>query len=86
MAGVEVDDDAFKHIEAMIHSMTPGERTNPSILNASRRKRIAQGSGRTPEDVNKLIKQFEDMSKVMRMMQGEGGRRQLMNAMKGMRG
>jgi len=62
------------------------ERTNPSILNASRRKRIAQGSGRTPEDVNKLIKQFEDMSKVMRMMQGEGGRRQLMNAMKGMRG
>jgi len=86
MAGVEVDDDAFKHIEAMIHSMTPGERTNPSILNASRRKRIAQGSGRTTEDVNKLIKQFEDMSKVMRMMQGEGGRRQLMNAMKGMRG
>ena len=85
-AGVEVDDDAFKHIEAMIHSMTPVERTNPSILNASRRKRIAQGSGRTPEDVNKLIKQFEDMSKVMRMMQGEGGRRQLMNAMKGMRG
>ena len=86
MAGVEVDDDAFKHIEAMIHSMTPVERTNPSILNASRRKRIAQGSGRTTEDVNKLIKQFEDMSKVMRMMQGEGGRRQLMNAMKGMRG
>jgi signal recognition particle subunit SRP54 len=70
----------------MIHSMTPVERTNPSIMNASRRKRIAQGSGRTTEDVNKLIKQFEDMSKVMRMMQGEGGRRQLMNAMKGMRG
>lgn len=83
MAGVEVDDDAFKYIEAMIHSMTPAERTNPSLLNASRRKRIASGSGRSVEDVNKLIKQFEDMSKVMRMMQGEGGRRQMMNALKG---
>jgi signal recognition particle subunit SRP54 len=86
MAGVEVDDDAFKYIEAMIHSMTPAERTNPSVLNASRRKRIASGSGRSVEDVNKLIKQFEDMSKVMRMMQGEGGRRQMMNALKGFKG
>jgi signal recognition particle subunit SRP54 len=86
MAGVEVDDDAFKYIEAMIHSMTPAERTNPSLLNASRRKRIASGSGRSVEDVNKLIKQFEDMSKVMRMMQGEGGRRQMMNALKGFKG
>jgi signal recognition particle subunit SRP54 len=86
MAGVEVDDDAFKYIEAMIHSMTPAERTNPSVLNASRRKRIASGSGRSVEDVNKLIKQFEDMSKVMRMMQGEGGRRQMMNALKGFQG
>ena len=86
MAGVEVDDDAFKYIEAMIHSMTPAERSNPSVLNASRRKRIALGSGRSVEDVNKLIKQFEDMSKVMRMMQGEGGRRQMMNALKGFQG
>jgi signal recognition particle subunit SRP54 len=86
MAGVEVDDDAFKYIEAMIHSMTPAERTNPAVLNASRRKRIALGSGRSVEDVNKLIKQFEDMSKVMRMMQGEGGRRQMMNALKGFKG
>ena len=86
MAGVEVDDDAFKYIEAMIHSMTPAERTNPAALNASRRKRIALGSGRSVEDVNKLIKQFEDMSKVMRMMQGEGGRRQMMNALKGFKG
>jgi signal recognition particle subunit SRP54 len=86
MAGVEVDDDAFKYIEAMIHSMTPAERTNPSVLNASRRKRIASGSGRSVEEVNKLIKQFEDMSKVMRMMQGEGGRRQMMNALKGFKG
>jgi signal recognition particle subunit SRP54 len=86
MAGVEVDDDAFKYIEAMIHSMTPAERSNPSVLNASRRKRIASGSGRSVEDVNKLIKQFEDMSKVMRMMQGEGGRRQMMNALKGFKG
>lgn len=86
MGGVEVSDDAFKHIEAMIHSMTPTERSNPSVLNASRRKRIASGSGRSVEDVNKLIKQFEDMSKVMRMMQGEGGRRQMMNALKGFKG
>ena len=86
MAGVEVDDDAFKYIEAMIHSMTPAERANPAVLNASRRKRIASGSGRSVEDVNKLIKQFEDMSKVMRMMQGEGGRRQMMNALKGFKG
>jgi signal recognition particle subunit SRP54 len=66
--------------------MTPAERTNPSVLNASRRKRIASGSGRSVEEVNKLIKQFEDMSKVMRMMQGEGGRRQMMNALKGFKG
>ena len=80
MQGVDIDDDAFKYVEAMISSMTPKERSNPNLLNGNRRKRIAHGSGRTLEDVNKLVKQFEDMSKVMKMMQGEGGRRQLMNA------
>jgi signal recognition particle subunit SRP54 len=81
MKGMDIPDDAFKHLEAMIRSMTPAERSNPSIINGSRRIRIAQGSGRTVSDLNKLIKQFEEMSRMMKMMQGPGGRSQLMSMM-----
>jgi signal recognition particle subunit SRP54 len=65
----------LKRVEAIILSMTPAERADPSILNASRRRRIASGSGTTPPDVNRLIKQFAEMQKVMRMMARGGGRR-----------
>ncbi len=82
MKGVDIDDDAFKGIEAMIHSMTPAERSNPQILNGSRRKRIASGSGTSIQDVNQLIKQFGQMEKMMKMMQG-GGAKQMMQMMKG---
>lgn len=82
---IDIDDDAFKHVEAIIHSMTPKERTNPSLINGSRRKRIADGSGTSIQDVNRLMKQFDDMSKVMKMMQGKGGKRNMMNMMRGMR-
>lgn len=87
LKGIDIDDNAFKGIEAIIHSMTPEERSNPSILNGSRKKRIAMGSGTSIQEVNQLLKQFEQMSKMMKMMQGGGGRKmmQMMNAMKGMR-
>ncbi len=68
MKDVDVDDDAFKGIEAIIQSMTPYERENPIVLNGNRRKRIASGSGTTVQDVNKLIKQFEDTRKMMKML------------------
>jgi signal recognition particle subunit SRP54 len=64
---VDIDDDAFKGIEAIIHSMTPKERENPSLLNGSRKQRIANGSGTTIVEVNRLLKQFEQTSKMMRM-------------------
>jgi len=80
MKNVDIDDDAFKHIEAIIHSMTPGERTNPSSINASRKKRIGKGSGTSVQQVNQLLKQFNQMSKMMKMMQGGGGRK-MMQAM-----
>ncbi|MGS2764325.1 signal recognition particle protein [Sinomicrobium sp. M5D2P9] len=84
---VDIDDDAFKHIEAIIHSMTPEERSVPSTLNASRKKRIAKGSGTSVQEVNQLLKQFNQMSKMMKMMQGGSGRKmmQMMSGMKGMR-
>lgn len=66
---LDIDDDAFKSIEAIIQSMTPEERENPAILNGSRRKRIANGSGTSIQDVNRLIKQFDETSKMMRMAQ-----------------
>jgi signal recognition particle subunit SRP54 len=75
MKDVDMDDDAFKHIEAIIHSMTPKERTQPSILNASRKKRISKGSGTSINEVNQLLKQFKQMSKMMKMMQGGGGKK-----------
>ena len=80
MKNVDIDDDAFKHIEAIIHSMTPDERTNPSSINASRKKRIGKGSGTSVQQVNQLLKQFNQMSKMMKMMQGGGGRK-MMQAM-----
>lgn len=80
MKGVEIEDDAFKHIEAMISSMTKKERSNPAILNGSRRQRVARGSGRSVKEVNQLIKQFNDMGKVMKMMQG-GGMKNMMKMM-----
>lgn len=85
MKNIDIDDDAFKHIEAMINSMTLAERQQPDIINGSRRKRIAMGSGRTVQDVNNLLKQFGDMRKMMKMMQSGGGRRGMMNMMRGMR-
>jgi signal recognition particle subunit SRP54 len=82
---LDVDDDAFKGIEAIIQSMTNEERENPKILNGSRRKRIARGSGNDIQEVNRLIKQFEDTSKMMRMMT-KGGGRNMMQMMKNMKG
>ena len=82
MKDVDIDDDAFKGIESIIHSMTKEERTNPKILNGSRKKRIAMGSGSTVVEVNQLIKQFSQMGKMMKMMQGGGGK-QMMQMMKG---
>lgn len=68
LKNIDVDENAFKGIEAIIYSMTPQERTNPSILNGSRRQRIAAGSGTSVQDVNKLIKQFDETRKMMRMI------------------
>jgi len=70
LKNMDLDDNAFKEIEAIIHSMTPGERTAPEILNGSRRKRIADGSGTSVQEVNRLIKQFEETRKMMKMMSG----------------
>lgn len=78
---VEIDDNAFKSIEAIIHSMTPLEREDPSVMNGSRRKRIADGSGTTIQEVNKLMKQFEDTKKIMKMVTTGGAK----NAMRNMR-
>ena len=82
MKGMDIDDDAFKGIEAIIHSMTIEERSNPKLLNGSRRKRIADGSGTSIQEVNQLIKQFGQMGKMMKMMQS-GGAKQMMQMMKG---
>jgi signal recognition particle subunit SRP54 len=83
---VEIEDDAFKHIEAMIYSMTPKERSTPDIINGNRRKRIASGSGTSIQEVNRLIKQFEDTRKVMRMMGDKRKMMSLMNQMKNIPG
>ncbi|MBO7530046.1 MAG: signal recognition particle protein [Bacteroidales bacterium] len=76
----DIDDDAFKSIEAIIGSMTPEERENPRIINGSRKRRIALGSGNNIEEVNRLIKQFEETSKMMRMMT-TGGAKKMMQMM-----
>ena len=70
---IDIPDDAFKHVEAIIQSMTPQERRNPDLMNPSRKNRIAAGSGRPVEEINRLLKQFEDMKKMMKMMQGGAG-------------
>ncbi|QCE41954.1 signal recognition particle protein [Psychroserpens sp. NJDZ02] len=84
MKDVDIDDDAFKGIEAIIHSMTVKERTNPAIIDASRKKRIGKGSGTSVQEVNQLLKQFNQMSKMMKMMQGGKGKA-MMQAMKNMK-
>ena len=86
MKDTDIPDDAFKGIEAMIHSMTPQERSNPGLLNSSRRSRIAKGSGTTVQEVNKLIKQFEEMRKMMKMMSNPRAMSGMMSQMKNMRG
>ena len=78
---IDVDDNAMKKPEAIIRSMTPKERRDPSILNASRRKRIAAGSGTTVQDVNTLIRQFEQAQQMMKQMMGRKGK----HGMRGMR-
>ncbi|MDG1059014.1 MAG: signal recognition particle protein [Flavobacteriaceae bacterium] len=77
MKGVDIDDDAFKYIEAIIGSMTPAERTNPDLLNINRKKRIAMGAGRDLNEVNQMVKQFHQMSKMMKMMQGGKGKQMM---------
>ncbi|AEK23597.1 signal recognition particle protein [Capnocytophaga canimorsus] len=74
---LDISDDAFKHIEAIIYSMTPSERSNPALIDASRKRRIAKGSGRDVQEVNQLLKQFSQMSKMMKMMQGGGGKKMM---------
>ncbi len=83
---VDIQDDAFKHIEAIIYSMTPKERANPSIINGQRKNRIAAGSGTNIQEVNKLLKQFEDTKKMMKMMSNPKNMMGMMKQMKGMRG
>ena len=80
---VDIDDDAFKSIEAIIQSMTPKERANPQILNQSRRMRIARGSGTSIQEVNKLLKQFEQTRKMMQMVTNTSKMNLMMNAMRG---
>lgn len=82
LKNVDIDDDAFKGVEAIIHSMTPAEREAPEIINGSRRKRIAEGSGTTVQDVNRLLKQFEESKKMMKMLSGGN---KMMRKMPGMR-
>ena len=79
---IDIDDDAFKSIEAIIQSMTPKERSNPEILNQSRRMRIAKGSGTSVQEVGRLIKQFDQTRKMMKMMTGSKAT-MMMNAMRG---
>jgi signal recognition particle subunit SRP54 len=86
MKDVDIDNDAFKGIEAIIRSMTNEERENPHVIKGSRRQRIATGSGTSVEEVNKLLKQFEDMRKMMRIMNDKSKMSQMMRAMKNMPG
>ena len=86
MKNVDLDDDAFKGIEAIIQSMTPKERQNPEVINSSRRKRIAIGSGNNVQDVNKLLKQFDETRKVMRLMSNKKSMMNMMGQMGKMKG
>jgi signal recognition particle subunit SRP54 len=82
MKDVDVSNDSFKHIEAIIRSMTTNERANPALLNGNRRQRIAKGSGTNVQDVNKLLKQFEEMRKMMKMMSNPVQAAKMMRQMK----
>ncbi len=79
---VDIDDDSLKPIEAIIKSMTPQERSNPDIINGSRRQRIAKGSGTTIQDVNQLLRQFQQMRKMMKTMNKMGGAKALGNMLR----
>ena len=78
---IDINDDAFKHIEAIIHSMTPEEREHPELLNGNRKLRIAKGAGRNIQEVNRLIKQFDETRKMMRVMQDKGQMAKMMRNM-----
>ncbi len=86
MKDVEIEDDAFKSVEAIIYSMTPAERANPNLINVNRKNRLAKGSGTNIQEVNKLIKQFEDTKKMMKMMSNPKNMMGMMKKMKGMGG
>lgn len=86
MKDVEIKDDALKHIEAIIHSMTPEERVTPTLLNGNRKNRIAKGSGTSVQEVNKLLKQFDDTRKMMKMMSNPKNMMGMMKQFKGMKG
>ena len=79
---LDIDDDAFKGIEAIIQSMTPEERSNPVLINGSRRKRIANGSGTSVQEVNQLLKQFNETRKMMKAVSSKGGASQLSNMLR----
>ncbi|MDD4150111.1 MAG: signal recognition particle protein, partial [Bacteroidales bacterium] len=78
---MDIDDDAFKGIEAIIHSMTPAEREEPAIINGSRRKRIAEGSGTTVPEVNRILKQFDETKKMMKKMTSNKNQKRMMKGM-----
>lgn len=82
LQNVDIDDNAFKDIEAIIHSMTPNERSHPEILNGSRRQRIAKGSGTSIQGVNKLIKQFDETRKMMHIVSQSKSPARLMSGIK----
>lgn len=86
LKGIDIDDDSFKPIEAIIRSMTLNERANPEIIDGSRRKRIADGSGTSIQQVNNLMKQFSDMRKMMKAMNKMGGGKRAMANLAGMTG
>jgi signal recognition particle subunit SRP54 len=86
MKDVDINDDAFKHIEAIIQSMTPAERAQPELINGKRRERLAKGSGRPIQEVNRLMKQFEETRKMMRMMQDKSSMMKMMRNMPKMGG
>ncbi|MCH8496287.1 MAG: signal recognition particle protein, partial [Balneolales bacterium] len=85
LKNVEVSDDALKPIEAIINSMTPEERRNPALLNGSRRRRIAEGAGTQVRNVNDLMKQFEQMKKMMKSMSKTGGMGRAMQGLKNLK-
>lgn len=85
MKDIDINEDAFKHIEAIIQSMTPQERSNPGVLNQSRKTRIAKGSGRSMDEVNRLIKQFDQTKSMMKMLTNKTQMASMMQQMKHMR-